>query len=377
MAAVEKCVLDNPFRATLAKEDTLSPSPCVNGARFNASTDRGRAGRGGRGQHRPGQRGPKRPFPDACDFYCDSCEQGFADHAELANHYSEHVPCPRDGCDFAASPTLVSLHEKLQHDNPLIRRCANVAVTIEDVEEWRRQRRLRYPTLRNIEAKKAAEAEQQMRREVLKEDSKRRRFKKRRHGRRNASASNRAPQQQPPPPPLPPPPPPAIEASPREASPVKPSPNEPDQITDSESDVEQKASAPAPPSPPAVSSALASLMACYNSDSDDETPVEIPQAVPSAVVTDQASPNEVATPATPIETTPVNSTQPPPPTRTTDKAPPRQKPTYRPPPRRLTLLQKLLASEVRHERNVILQCAHHVVENDFFGESGPKSDERG
>lgn len=122
---------------------------------------------------------------------------------------------------------------------------------------------------------------------------------------------------------------------------------------------------------------MASLMACYNSDSDDEAPVEIPQAVPSAVVTDQASPNEVATPATPIETTPVNSTQPPPPTRTTGKAPPQQKPTYRPPPRRLTLLQKLLASEVRHERNIILQCAHHVVENDFFGESGPKSDERG
>lgn len=122
---------------------------------------------------------------------------------------------------------------------------------------------------------------------------------------------------------------------------------------------------------------MASLMACYNSDSDDEAPVEIPQAVPSAVVTDQASPNEVTTPPMPIETMPVNSTQPPPPTRTTGKAPPRQKPTYRPPPRRLTLLQKLLASEVRHERNIILQCAHHVVENDFFGESGPKSDERG
>lgn len=370
MAAVQKCVLDNPFRATFAKEDKSSPTPCVNGARFNASTDAGSAGRGGRGQHRPGQRGPKRPFPAACDFYCDACEQGFANHVELTNHYSEHVSCPRDGCDFAASPTLVSLHEKLQHDNPLIRRCANVAVTIDDVEEWRRQRRLRYPTLRNIEAKKAAEAEQQMRREVLKEDSKRRRFKKRRHGRRNASAANRAPQQQPPPPP------PVREASPREASPVKSTPNEPDQITDSESDVEQKA--PAPPSPPAVSSALASLMACYNSDSDDETPVEIQQAVPSGVVPDQAPPNEVASsPDTPMETTPVNSAQPPQPTQTTDKAPLRQKPTYRPPPRRLTLLQKLLASEVRHERNVILQCAHYVVENNFFGESGPKSDERG
>lgn len=369
MAAVQKCVLDNPFRATLAKEDTSSPNPCVNGARFNAHTDPGRAGRGGRGQFRPAPRGPKRPFPAAGDFYCDACEQVFANHVELSSHYSEHVTCPRDGCSFSASPTLVALHEKLQHDSPLIRRSGGAAATVEDVEEWRRQRRLRYPTLRNIEAKKAAQAEQQMRREVLRDDSKRRRVKKRRHGRRNASAPNRTPQQQPPPPP------PVREASPREASPVKPSPNEPDQITDSESDSEKKSSTAAPPSPPpAVSGALASLMACYNSDSDNEPPGEIQQAVPSPVVPDQAASNQVtSSPATPTETTPVTTM---PPQPTSDKVPLRQKPTYRPPQRRLTLLQKLLAAEVRHERNVILQCVHHVVENDFFGASGPKGDVR-
>lgn len=372
MAAIEKCVLENPFRATFAKEDTPSPSPCVNGARFNTHTDPGRrAGRGGRGQYRPAPRGPKRPFPAACDFYCDACEQGFANHVELSSHYSEHVACTRDGCSFSANPTLVALHEKLQHDSPLIRRSGGVAPSIDDVEEWRRQRRLRYPTLRNIEAKKAAQAEQQMRREVLRDDSKRRRVKRRRHGRRNACAPNRTPQQQPPPPP---PPPSVREASPREASPVKPSPNEPDQITDSESDSEKKPATAAPPSPPAVSGALASLMACYNSDSD-EPPEEIQQDVPSSVVVpDQAASSQVtSSPATPTETTPVTAMLPQQ-TPTPNKAPLRQKPTYRPPQRRLTLLQKLLAAEVRHERNVILQCVHHVVENDFFGASGPKSD---
>lgn len=118
-------------------------------------------------------------------------------------------------------------------------------------------------------------------------------------------------------------------------------------------------------------------MASYNSDSDDETPVEVQQPVPSAVVPNQPSPNQVtSSPATPTETTPIKSTQPPP-KPTADKAPLRQKPTYRPPQRRLTLLQKLLASQVRHERNVILQCVHFVVENDFFGESEAKSDVRG
>ena len=34
--------------------------------------------------------------------------------------------------------------------------------------------------------------------------------------------------------------------------------------------------------------------------------------------------------------------------------------------RNLTLLEKLLKNEIRHERNVILQCVHFVVHNNFF-----------
>jgi len=31
-----------------------------------------------------------------------------------------------------------------------------------------------------------------------------------------------------------------------------------------------------------------------------------------------------------------------------------------------TLLQKLLEPEIRHERNVLLQCVHYVVQKNFF-----------
>lgn len=34
--------------------------------------------------------------------------------------------------------------------------------------------------------------------------------------------------------------------------------------------------------------------------------------------------------------------------------------------RRITLLERLLDSEIRHERNVLLQCVRFVVENDYF-----------
>lgn len=40
------------------------------------------------------------------------------------------------------------------------------------------------------------------------------------------------------------------------------------------------------------------------------------------------------------------------------------KPRYR--KRRFTLLEKLLEPEIRHERNVILQCVRFVVKNNFF-----------
>lgn len=34
--------------------------------------------------------------------------------------------------------------------------------------------------------------------------------------------------------------------------------------------------------------------------------------------------------------------------------------------RRVTLLEKLLAKEIDHERNVLLQCVRHVVQNNFY-----------
>lgn len=33
-----------------------------------------------------------------------------------------------------------------------------------------------------------------------------------------------------------------------------------------------------------------------------------------------------------------------------------------------TLLQKLLSKEIRHERNIILQCVRYIIKNNYFGE---------
>ncbi|KAL3219713.1 hypothetical protein MRX96_030263 [Rhipicephalus microplus] len=253
----------------------------------------------------------------------------FASQADLSAHRAEHVVCPRDDCGFEASPAVVALHQKLQHNSPFIRRTAAVGAD-EDVEEWRRQRRLRYPTLQNIEAKKAAEVERQARREVINEDvrggrRRRRHNKRRQRAHRRASPVNRVHQ-----PPWQP-----QRAAQPEPSPIeeeKPAPceDEPDQITDS--DGEQPNANGAKPPESSVSGVLASLMACYGSD-DDETAVEDSNRQATSLAAGSAG---------------------------------------WPHRRKLTLLQRLLASEMRRERNVILQCVHHVVDHDFFGQAGPK-----
>jgi hypothetical protein len=107
-----------------------------------------------------------------------------------------------------------------------------------------------------------------------------------------------------------------------------------------------------PVNPPKVASAIATLIANYGT-SDSEDSDEAPE---------QCS----------IRREPVG---PPPPEmrarieRVTCQRPPpvptmREKYIqHRRPP---TLLQKLLESEIRHERNIILQCVRYIVQNNFF-----------
>uniref|UniRef100_A0A224Z0Y2 Protein containing NUFIP1 domain n=1 Tax=Rhipicephalus zambeziensis TaxID=60191 RepID=A0A224Z0Y2_9ACAR len=352
MAAVEKFVLDNPFRPSSALGEDAPPGPSViRDVGFARETSGQQRGPGA-----SGQRGLKRPLP-AWDFCCDSCDQGFASQADLSVHRAEHVVCPRDECGFEASPTVVALHEKLQHDSPFIRRTAAVG-TDEDVEEWRRQRRLRYPTLQNIEAKKAAEVERQARREVINEDARggrrrKRNNKRRQRAHRRASPANRVPQPPSQQQPAQPEPSPVEKEEPQSCEDLR---DKPDQITDSDSDGEQHSANAAKPSESLVSGALASLMACYGSD-DDEAPVE-----------QEPPPSEEAPPPPPSEVLPAKV-----------KPAVRPKATLLPTSsagwphrRKLTLLERLLASEMRRERNVILQCVHHVVDHDFFGQAGPE-----
>lgn len=341
-----------------------------------------------------------RPFKT--DFYCDACDRGFTDQPELSAHLAEHTVCEREGCLFSACPQLVALHVKLQHDTGFIRRCPGAAD--DDAVEWRRQRRLRYPTLKNIEVKKAVQAELHARREVLEENPKRRfperrRQKRRqqRNGRRRSTVPGSGHRTQTTAPSVPDDdvatPAPELNpfrgiGAPVTSPPAAETGDDQMQITDSDSDTNPTANAI--DNTPLVGGALGALMTNYDSASEDDAEV----AVPAEHSTQSATPNTPsATPNTPSATPNTPSTTPNTPSAppaaqeplpancpiaekapASDAAPARSRPARRKAPaapaqlpaRRLTLLQKLLAPEIRHERNVVLQCVHFVVQNNFF-----------
>ncbi|NXK44691.1 NUFP1 protein, partial [Chauna torquata] len=129
--------------------------------------------------------------------------------------------------------------------------------------------------------------------------------------------------------------------------------------------------------PKQVTSALSSLSANYGSASESE-PEEV-----SVKITTKAEENQAVLRNTPKTTTvhqnPKLNQEPPESMDTTlrtsssnagsprgpDKRAKRTLPLL--PKRRPTLLEMLLAQDIRHERNVILQCVRYIVRNDVFG----------
>ncbi|XP_064487022.1 FMR1-interacting protein NUFIP1-like [Ornithodoros turicata] len=309
-------------------------------------------------------------------FYCDPCDRAFVDQADYHEHVSGHVTCGREGCRFSACAKLVELHVKLQHDTGLIRRIP--AEGPEDAEEWIKQRKARYPTLRNIAAKKAQQQEMKSRREVLDTKTWKKRGNRFQRRRRKKGKNNK--QQHP------------IERvkdtklekvhtkcekapeadwmNCEDAGDFKPEVSEKvdekeeGEITGSDSEdpvTVAQAKGAEVKKEIEVPSVLKSLIDCYGSSSEDETPeVRVP-APPAAATVEQ--PKESSLPEEPTKAS--NKVQHQGQKRKQQNAP-RPCHTNK---KRLTLLEKLLANEMRHERNILLQCVHFVVKNKFFEDS--------
>ncbi|XP_064615558.1 FMR1-interacting protein NUFIP1-like [Liolophura sinensis] len=108
----------------------------------------------------------KRDLAENNAFYCDICDKGFKTKEGYDIHIGAHQKCKVEGCPYTAAPKLVQLHYNLQHKTGLAKKIWKFE-SPEDVAKWRAERKKNFPTAATVAKKEADKAEKIARGEVL------------------------------------------------------------------------------------------------------------------------------------------------------------------------------------------------------------------
>lgn len=100
-------------------------------------------------------------------FYCRNCDRDCYSEDGLRAHVAEHETCGVDGCPYTAHPKLVLNHYKTQHVTGLAAKVWKIQ-TPEDIAKWREDRKRNFPTVARTAQRKKEARERKKRGDVLK-----------------------------------------------------------------------------------------------------------------------------------------------------------------------------------------------------------------
>ncbi|KAF5306654.1 hypothetical protein FQA39_LY08843 [Lamprigera yunnana] len=305
------------------------------------------------------------------DTECSICDRQFQYTWQYQKHISEHKVCGIDNCTFTAHEKIVEKHIEMQHCTGLYDRMKNI-----DIDKWISDRKKKYPTAHNVEKRYQEQEEMLKRGERLKRNPHRfdQRNKSRVTLRRKVETKKMIKKRK-------------VIVNTVSLIQEKLEWNEDlqpfkgtnqlynEEVTEQNSEVfndeEWNENQVTSPRIIPLNNALGNLMSAYNSSSEDEAPVEEKiSRVCESVPIQNESKNEVTIEIKEkrkrkrIVKKNFNNKK----TKISEPFVKSKRINVRPiyKRRQITLLERLLANEIVHERNLLLQCVRYVVTNEFF-----------